>query len=184
MNIPNGLSLFRIGCVPFLLLAGWFGMPGLFFLLFCLMLLSDAVDGYIARRLNQVSALGAKLDSLGDMATYMSSALAAWWLWPELITEEAVYIVTAIAVYIAPAFVSLARFGQLASYHTWITKISAVLMSGAVLLLLTLEIRVVFHIAVWFLVVEAVENIAITFMLREPRSDVRSFWHVLKKRQK
>lgn len=183
INIPNLLSLFRIAAAPFLLLCGWFGLPKLFFLLFCLMLLSDAVDGYIARKLNQVSALGAKLDSMGDTATYLSTALAAWWLWPELIAEEAAFIVSALVIYITPAFFSLAKFGQLASYHTWITKASAVLMSVSVLLLLAADIRVVFHIAVIFLVIEAAENIAITLMISKPRNDIRSFWHLLKSRR-
>ena len=179
LNIPNLLSLFRIAAAPFLLLAGWLGFPMLFFVLFGMMLFSDILDGYIARRMNQITELGAKLDSLGDITTYLSTPLAVWWLWPEIIRQEALYIVVALAVYIFPAFFSLAKFGQLASYHTWITKVSAVLMSSGVLLLLIIGSTIIFHIAVLFLVVEAIENIAITLVLKEPRSNIRSLWHLL-----
>ncbi len=180
LNIPNSLSLFRIVAAPFLLLSGWLGMPELFFVLFGLMLLSDVLDGFFARILNQTSEEGARLDSYGDILTYLSTPLAAWWLWPDLIKAELYYIIAAIIIYILPAFFALAKFGKLASYHTWITKVSAVLMSAGVVLFLGFENALLFHIAIYFLVIEMVENIAITMILPKPKSNIHSIWHVWK----
>ena len=146
ITIPNLLSIFRIAAAPFLILVGWLGLPTLFFVLFGMMLLSDGLDGYIARKLHQTSKLGAKLDSLGDIATYLSVPFAVWWLWPEIIHREAAFIITAIIVFIAPAFFSLAKFGELASYHTWITKIAAVVMSAGLVILLFTKSNLVFHL--------------------------------------
>ena len=182
MNIPNSLSLFRIISAPFLLLTGWLGMPTLFFVLFGLMLLSDVLDGFIARILDQTSEEGARLDSYGDILTYLSTPLAAWWLWPELVKAEFYYIITAIIIYILPAFFALAKFGKLASYHTWITKISAVLMSAGVVILLGFGDPLLFHIAIYFLMIEMLENIAITLILPKQKSDILSLWHALKKK--
>lgn len=182
LNIPNGLSFFRIIAAPFLLLTGWFEMPSLFFILFGLMLLSDVLDGFIARILDQTSELGARLDSYGDILTYLATLLAAWWLWPDLIKAELHYIITAVIVYILPAFFALVKFGKLASYHTWITKISAVLMSAGVVMLLGFENALLFHIAVYFLVIEMMENIAITILLPKPKSNIHSIWHARKGR--
>jgi len=181
VSIPNLLSSFRIAASPFLLLAGWLGSETAFFWLFGLMLFSDAIDGFIARMLHQTSELGARLDSIGDIATYLTTPLAVWWLWPEIMKEEALFIGAAIIIYIFPAFFSVAKFGQLASYHTWITKFSAVLMSGSVVLLLAFHSALLFHIAVFFLLIEAAENIAITLRLPKPRTDIRSFWHLADK---
>ena len=182
MNIPNMLSLFRVAAAPFLLLTGWFGMPDLFFVLFGLMLLSDVLDGFIARVWNQTSQLGARLDSYGDILTYLSTPLAAWWLWPDIIKEELYYIIAVIIIYILPAFFALAKFGKLASYHTWITKLSAVLMSAGVVMLLGFENALLFHIAIYVLVIEMVENITITLMLSKQKSDIHSIWHAWKER--
>ena len=181
-TIPNILSLFRIAAAPFLLLAAWSGRPELFFFLFGAMLLSDALDGFIARALHQTSELGARLDSYGDIITYLTTPLAVWWLWPEIILEEKAYIFTAIILFILPAFFALFKFGKLASYHTWITKLSALMMSLGVVVLLVWQQPLLFHIAVWFLVVETVENIAITFILHEQKSNIRSIWHALQLR--
>jgi len=180
LTIPNLLSIFRIVAAPFLLLAGWFEMPNLFFVLLGLMLFSDAIDGIIARMLDQTSALGARLDSYGDILTYLTTPLAAWWLWPDVINKELYYIIAAIIIYILPAFFALAKFGKLASYHTWITKASAVLMSAGVVVFLVFEDPLLFHIAVYFLLIEMVENIAITLILPEQKSDIYSIWHALK----
>jgi len=177
-TLPNILSLFRIAAAPFLILSGWLQSPGCFFLLFGLMFLSDAIDGYIARKLNLSSDMGAKLDSLGDMTTYLSILPAVWWLWPDIIIGEAAYIVSVLVIYIVPALFSLAKFGEFASYHTLITKISAVLMSSGLFLLLAFHLNTVFHIAVFFLILEALENTAITHTLSTPKSDVRSYWQL------
>lgn len=182
LNIPNLLSLFRIVAAPFLLLTAWFDKPTLFFILFGLMLFSDALDGIIARMLNQTSELGARLDSYGDIVTYLTTPLAAWWLWPELVKSEMNYIIAAIIIYVLPAAFSLIKFGKLASYHTRITKLSAVLMSAGVVLLLGFEHNLLFHIAIYVLVIEMVENIAITLLLSEQRTDIHSLWHAWNER--
>lgn len=183
MNIPNILSLFRIVAAPFLLLTGWFGLPAGFFILFGLMLLSDAVDGYVARKTDQTSELGAKLDSYGDMTAYLTTPLAAWWLWPDIIKEELPYIITVVGVYLLPAFFSFVKFGRIASYHTWSAKISAVLISIGIVLLFGFHDNRLFHIAIGFVIFEAIENIAITFLLPKPEINVHSLWHLLKERR-
>ena len=183
LNIPNILSVFRIISAPFLLLTGWFGMPTLFFILFGLMLLSDALDGIIARMMDQTSELGARLDSYGDILTYLSTPLAVWWLWPDIIKDELYYIIAAIIIYILPAVFSLLKFGKLASYHTWITKVSAVLMSAGAVMLLGFESNLLFHIAVYFLVIEMMENIVITIILPKQKSDIHSIWHAWNERR-
>ncbi|HHH72959.1 MAG TPA: CDP-alcohol phosphatidyltransferase family protein, partial [Sulfuricurvum sp.] len=76
-TIPNILSMMRLAMAPLLVLTGITQSPESFFILLTLMLLSDALDGYLARRLQQTTVLGAKLDSYGDYATYLAVALGA-----------------------------------------------------------------------------------------------------------
>ena len=83
LNVPNGLSAFRIACVPILLVLAWHGALAPFLIGFALGLASDVLDGVLARRLGQVTEFGARLDQWGDFALWLSLPLAAWWLWPE-----------------------------------------------------------------------------------------------------
>ncbi len=180
--IPNILSLFRIIAAPFLLLSAWYDLPLLFFILLGMMLISDLLDGIIARRIDHTTERGSRLDSYGDILTYLSTPLAVWWLWPDIVKEELYYIIAAVIIYIVPAIFSFLKFGQLASYHTWITKIAAVLMSVGVVMLLGFDNNLLFHAAVYFLVLVMVENIAITLILPKQKSDIYTLWHAWKER--
>ncbi len=180
MTIPNVLSLSRIAIAPFLLVASYYGSEMLFFTFFSLMLISDVLDGYIARKLHQCSKMGSKLDSIGDYVTYISVPFATWWLWPEIIHEEALYIAVAFTLFLLPGIIAGIKFGQMIAYHTWITKVTAVLVSVGLVLLLFTKDNTVFHISVYVLILEAVENLIITFILDKPRANVKSLWHVLK----
>ena len=69
MNIPNSLSLLRIALIPcfvivFYLPAEWARIAAAG--LFTMAALTDWLDGYLARRLGQISKLGAFLDPVAD----------------------------------------------------------------------------------------------------------------------
>ncbi len=69
MNIPNAITVFRIVLIPvfigtFYLPQSWSHLLATF--IFWLASISDWFDGYLARKLNQQSALGAFLDPLAD----------------------------------------------------------------------------------------------------------------------
>ncbi len=64
------LSLLRLALVPVLMGLAYIRDGEAFLGVLVISLLSDVLDGYFARKLNQTSDLGAKLDSWGDMVTY------------------------------------------------------------------------------------------------------------------
>jgi Phosphatidylglycerophosphate synthase len=80
MTVPNLLSCLRLGMIPVLLGIAWNGHPQLFLVLLVASLLTDLLDGFLARKLNQVSELGARLDRWADVITYFAIAIAGWWL--------------------------------------------------------------------------------------------------------
>ncbi len=66
MSIPNFISLARLIAVPFIVYLILQASYGWAFWLFVLAGLSDALDGYIAKRMDQVSNLGSYLDPIAD----------------------------------------------------------------------------------------------------------------------
>lgn len=69
MNIPNSLTLLRIAMIPlfvvvFYLPFKWANLAAC--LVFILAAVTDILDGYLARKLGQISALGAFLDPVAD----------------------------------------------------------------------------------------------------------------------
>ncbi len=68
-NLPNTLTLFRIVCIPLVVICLYFpGRWGSFLaaLFFGLAFLTDFLDGYFARKQGNVTALGKFLDPLAD----------------------------------------------------------------------------------------------------------------------
>ena len=176
-TLPNCLSIFRMVSAPALLYLAWIGRADIFLLLLVLALLSDAVDGTIARRYKQVTDLGAKLDSWGYFSIYMTVPLCVWWLWPDLIRQEAPFVAAVVAGFAVPIFIGFMKYRRLTSYHTWAAKFSAVVLSVATLVMILFEVAWPFEIAAVILVLSALEEIAITMTLPEWRSNVPSLWH-------
>jgi cardiolipin synthase len=86
MSIPNLITLARILLVPILVWAIISGEMRLAFLLFLVAGISDAVDGFLAKRFGMATELGAYLDPLADkvlivsiyVALGITGALPAW----------------------------------------------------------------------------------------------------------
>jgi cardiolipin synthase len=72
LSIPNLITLARILLVPVLVWAIISGEMQLAFLLFVAAGVSDAVDGFLAKRFGMASDLGAYLDPLADKALIVS----------------------------------------------------------------------------------------------------------------
>lgn len=183
LTAPNLISCLRLLVVPILFYLAWTGKPTLFLVFFAGSLFSDCVDGIIARKLNQVSELGAKLDSWGDFATYMSFPICAWWLWPDLIRREAPFVIAVVASYIIPLIYGFLKYGRITSYHTWGAKLSAVLMGSAMLLLFARGPAWPFRLFTPVFVLAELEEICMTTILPEWRANVPSLWHAIKLRE-
>ncbi len=76
MNLPNKLTLFRIILVPVMVIISFLNIPGSFLgipttmwilnLIFIIASITDKLDGYLARKNNQVTNFGKFLDPIAD----------------------------------------------------------------------------------------------------------------------
>mgnify|MGYP001821359894 CR=1 FL=1 len=182
-SVPNLLSAFRLGMVPVLLLLALSGQREAFLWVLAVAFLTDAVDGTIARMTGQVTRFGAILDSWADVSIYATVAVALALLWPELLRSEALAIGAMVASFVLPAAVGLLRFRRFTSYHTRLVKV-AVAASAVGLYLMLLGVSVwPFRIAAVLVVLSALEEIAISLVLREERSDVTGLWEIMRERR-
>ncbi len=76
MNLPNLITLARILSVPIVVWAITSGEMLIAFLLFLAAGISDAVDGFLAKRFGMESELGAYLDPLADKVLIVSIYVA------------------------------------------------------------------------------------------------------------
>jgi cardiolipin synthase (CMP-forming) len=76
LNLPNLITIARILLVPVVVWAIASGEMRLAFLVFVAAGISDAVDGFLAKRFGMTSEIGAYLDPLADKALLMSIYVA------------------------------------------------------------------------------------------------------------
>lgn len=104
MSIPNIITLGRILLVPVIVWAIASNQMEIAFTLFVIAGISDAVDGFLAKRFNMASDLGALLDPLADKALLVSIyvALGIWGAIPRwlviLVVSRDIMIVGAVIV--------------------------------------------------------------------------------------
>ena len=178
-SIPNILSLSRLALVPVLITWAYFGRAQAFLAVLAISLLSEVFDGYLARKLNQTSELGAKLDSWGDVLTYGCMILGLYRIWPQIFVEQAWFLVATTLSFMLPVVHALNKFGEYPSYHTLGAKTAAVLMAPAFYLLTLMGADLFFNAVIVFHIIVAFEEVAITSVLTQPRSNVRSIFSLI-----
>jgi CDP-diacylglycerol--glycerol-3-phosphate 3-phosphatidyltransferase len=182
-NLANLLSGVRLLLVPILLVLAWNGWHKAFLFVLICSLSSDVADGFVARKLHQATALGAKLDSWGDLVTAVALPFCAWWLRPDALREQASFIAAGILFYVAAILFGFVKFRRLTSYHTWGAKIIACVFGATLIVLFAGGPGWVFRIAMPLLILTELEEIAITWVLSEPKTNVPSLWHALRLRR-
>jgi len=105
INIPNILTISRILLIPLFIISLLKGMFSAALLIFTFAAISDALDGLLAKYLNQYSVLGAILDPIADKLLLSSSFVCLavlniipGWLAVLVITRD-ILIVLAIAIF-------------------------------------------------------------------------------------
>lgn len=119
-HIANIVSLSRVAGAIALFFFNNITKPFLAIYVFCGF--TDLIDGPIARKTNSTSPLGATLDTVGDVATYLAltKVLAMRKLVPGWIL---IWIISAGIVFGIDAVISRVRLGKLYLPHTWLGKI-------------------------------------------------------------
>jgi phosphatidylglycerophosphate synthase len=182
--LPNALSLLRLALAPVLVVVAWAAGSRPWFLgLFLASLLTDALDGFLARRLKAESDLGRRLDSWGDYVLTGTAVAGICHLWPAVVAAEwPWFVVTLVGCFSIVAY-GLVRWRRVLGYHTWLAKGMAVVLPTSVLVLLAGWSAVPFHAAVILQVLCGIEEMAIAFLLPGYSGHIPSGWHAYRRRQ-
>lgn len=180
---PNLLTGFRFIAAPGLLWLAWHGFAIGFMMLLAIAFFTDFLDGLVARLTHQVSEFGATLDSWADVINYLTIAVCCWWLWPEVVARELLFVLLIVASCLLPAIAGLAKFGRFTSYHTWGVKLAAAAMGLTLYLLFLGGPAWPFRMAAVICLLAAIEEITLTLLLQQPETNVRSIWFVLRRKK-
>ncbi|HEX8960208.1 MAG TPA: CDP-alcohol phosphatidyltransferase family protein [Geobacteraceae bacterium] len=136
VNIPNAITIVRILLVPALVCLLLHGAFGWAIWIFLAAGLSDALDGFIAKRFSLTTRLGAILDPLADKLLVAASVIVLaglgfmpWWLALTAVSRDVVIIGGAIAFHVRCGRVEMAP-SVLSKVNTFIQLLLIFLVLG------------------------------------------------------
>ncbi len=127
-NLPNVLSVIRLIGVPFLFVLVQLENQFWFLGYFIFLGLTDFFDGYLARRWNQVTDLGSMLDSIADIAYYLSAAYFLIFLFPSYLEPNLPFLYILLFLLAVSIMVSKIKLGKVLILHTHISRVCGVLV--------------------------------------------------------
>lgn len=179
-NLPNLVSFIRILLAPVLFYFALTQQPNWFIGVLLFAEFTDVLDGFLARKLNQITSMGSHLDSWGDFVIYTTIAICAWILWPDILQREMAYFIIIVLSFTLPAIIGYLKFHAFTSYHTWSVKLAVAITVVSYILLFTGLLDWPFRVAALFCLYAAIEEIAITILIKQEHVDVRTVWQALK----
>jgi cardiolipin synthase len=180
-NVPNALSAYRLVALPFIIASIFYGNKNLFITLITVNLITDFLDGFIARTFHLETELGAKLDSLADMGTYISAVAGMLVLEKEFVNNHTNALALLISLYLLPYVISLFRFRQLNSFHLYSSKVVAYIQG---IFIITYFIWGYLDWYFYFMIIAScasyIEEILIVVLINKLRSNLKSVYHFMK----
>lgn len=181
--IVNGITIYRIlaafALIGLIVEHHWHVFRWLLLLSF----LTDALDGFAARRYGVISRAGAVLDSIGDDLTVAVAIIALLVFDPTFFRSQLVVIIILASIYLIQMVAALARYGKLTSFHTWLAKIAAV-SQGVFLVGVFFTARfptLLFYIAAGCTGLDLIEETVMVFLLRHWTTDIKGIFSIKKR---
>ena len=185
LNVPNILSLYRILSFPFVLIIALAGHEKLFAFMIWFNLTTDILDGWLARRLNQVTEAGAILDGLADTGTYLLGLAGIFiFKWIDFQPYNITFFIF-IVFFIASRLFSFIKLGRFFGFQTYGGKTAGYIHGAFFLILFILGFYpVLYYIMIISGLIIFSENILITIILDKSESNVKGLYWVLKNRNR
>jgi cardiolipin synthase len=181
-RMVNLITFYRlVAALPlvFLLIERQFS---LFKWLLALSFFTDAIDGWLARRFQVISLLGARIDSIADDLTILVAILGVVYLRPGFVRSEWLPVGIMAVLYLIQNALALVRYRKLTSFHTYIAKAAAVLQGFFLVLFFFLpEPRVfIFYLTAGVTIIDLAEEILLVLVLPQWEANVKGLYWVLK----
>jgi CDP-diacylglycerol--glycerol-3-phosphate 3-phosphatidyltransferase len=182
-TIPNILSLYRIAVFPFILFLLFNKNEFLFAIFITISLVTDILDGLIARWFNMQTQIGARLDSWADSGTYILAFIAIYlFKWNEIEDHWLILLLFFSCWFFSYAFV-IVKFKGLIGLHTYLFKITGYLQGGFIVCLFLFGFYPwFFYLCLLIGILACIEEMIIIYMLRAPASNVKGLYWMLRKK--
>ncbi|MES2589618.1 MAG: CDP-alcohol phosphatidyltransferase family protein [Bacteroidota bacterium] len=181
MTTPQTLILFRFLLAPIIGALAYFvgeSSKMTILVLMYLGLISDILDGIIARKQNTATEKLRRLDSQTDMVFWLSIGFATWFLFPELINGNHISIKIILAMEVLVYLISFVKFKKETCTHAFLSKIWGITLLIAFTSLIGFNhAGIPFLLAIIMGIISHLDRILITLILPTWTHDIPSAYH-------
>src|SRR5690625_245701 len=181
VNVPNFISLYRLLVSPVILYLALTGQEKWFAILLVISLISDILDGNIARIWNLQTNFGAALDNLADVCTFSLALLGIFLFKWDLIEPHAWLLYLFLAVFVISYIVGFYRFKKIPGLHLF-SAVAAGYLQGFFFFVLFVWgfYPWLYYLSVGWGVLAYIEKILVLFVLDDIRIGVRGLYWLRK----
>ena len=183
-HIPNILSVSRLVASTSALYFAFADEEKIFSILVVYSLLTDLLDGIIARKFNWQTKFGAQLDSLADMVTFFVAVVGLYFFKFDDFAPRPWPLLTLMAFYILAYVIPFIKFRTFASLHLLSGKITAYMLGFFFFILFTFGFYpILYYICTGWGIAGFIESITIHLLSDRPLSNARGLYWILKDKQ-
>lgn len=184
-NIADWFSFYRIFAAPFLIIIILLGERELFTWLLLISYSTDAIDGFIARKLKITSPRGSQLDSIGDQLTLFTGFIGLLIFEFDFIKANYQWILIPFILYFIQMLIAFIKYGKATAFHTYLAKISAVIQAVFIMWLLFFgPVYWLFYAMIIIGTIETIEEILLIFLYPQWVAGVKGYpWAIRDKRR-
>lgn len=184
-NIADWFSFYRIFAAPILIITIFLGERELFTWLLLISYATDAIDGFIARKLKITSPRGSQLDSIGDQLTLFTGFIGLLMFEFDFIKANYQWILIPFILYFIQMLIAFIKYGKATAFHTYLAKISAIIQAVFILWLLFFgPVYWLFYVMIILGTIETIEEILLIFLYPQWVAGVKGYpWAIRDKRR-
>lgn len=182
VRLVNTITFFRVAVFPLFILVLALHRMDVFKWLLLVSFLTDALDGFLARKLKSHSILGSRLDSIGDDLTVLAGLLGMFVFRLEFLKAEWIPIALVFGVFLIQLCFALFKYQKTTSFHTIGAKTAAILQGVFLCSLFFFDEPMywLFYAALIVTALELLEEIVMVTILPKWKSDVLGIYWALK----
>jgi len=184
LNVPNMISLYRLLAFPVILYMALTNRESTYVVLLCISLVSDVLDGGIARRFNLETKFGAALDNQADICTYAMAVLGLFvFKWTE-IEPHAWILYLFFGFFILSYIVGFARFGKTPGLHLYSAVSAGYIQSIFFFILFVFGFYAwMYYLALGWGVIAYIEKTLVLLRLDDIKGGVKGLYWLMKEQR-
>jgi cardiolipin synthase (CMP-forming) len=183
INIPNILSFYRILVFPIILWVAFNRQETVFVFLLITNLITDILDGWIARRFNMQTEFGARLDSVADVGTYIAAVVGVAVFKSSEFAPHIFSFSLFLSLFILANILSMVKFGRFPSLHLYSWKIGGYIQGFFFFILFAFGFyAALYYVMIIWGILSYTEHIVIQLMIPRMQSNMKGLYWILKKR--